>query len=230
MGGFNPMYATDFRPDSLDEIVGIDADMIESMLNGPETPNFLFHGEPGTGKTTTARAIANELTGGAGNMWEINASNDRGIETIRTKINRVARKDTGTQMTLSMGVPVILLDEADSMTPEAYQAIRSPMEDTAAVFILTANDLEPIHSAVRSRCMVMEFELTAEDILQRMHDIIEDSDMDVPDRKLSDIAGESNGDMRLALNKLEQYVRFEQPSSGGAVSSRIAETLEQEGL
>lgn len=222
------MQPNDYRPTDLDDIIGVPTDKIASMVDGKDTPNMLFYGPPGTGKTTTARAVCRELNGSTDELWEINASDDRGIDMIRDKINRVARLDVGTQVSLSMSIPVVLLDEADSMTGDAYQALRSPMEDTAAVFILTANDRTPIHSAIESRCgIVLEFRLTTSDIHDRLTAICDESDIDVSDDRLIDMAKEANGDMRRALSDLQQHVNFRSPTTDAA--SRLRETLQAEG-
>ena len=198
------------RPQSLSGVVDQPTDRIESLVDGRETPNMLFYGPPGTGKTTAARALAYEIHGNPNNLHEINASDDRGINTIRDKINRLAHVTVGAQATLEMVSPIVLLDEADSMTDDAYQALRSPMEDTPAIFILTANDVDGIHPAIKSRCHMFEFDYPSTSAIRaRLSDIADaEGYTDISEERLRDIADKSNGDLRTALNLLEQEIQF----------------------
>mgnify|MGYP000167322486 CR=1 FL=1 len=193
------------RPETLDGVVGQPTDEIATLLNGRWTPNFLFYGPPATGKTTTARAIANEMYGSLESFYEINASDERGVDTIRDRIGKWARQDVGTQATLEMKIPIILLDEMDGLTTEAQQALRSPMEDSKALFILTANAPDNIHPALKSRCETYEFgPVPAESIQSRLEEVARIEGIDMDPQKIQDIAVESNGDMRTALRRLDR--------------------------
>jgi len=202
-------FDTQYRPETFDEIVGQPGDEIAAMLNGQYTPNYLFYGPPATGKTTTARAIAREMYGNLQSFYEINASDERGVDTIRDRIGKWARQDVGTQATLTMEVPIILLDEMDGLTTEAQHALRSPMEDSSAVFILTANAIDNVHAALKSRCETYEFgPVPAAKIQERLEEVARMEAIEMDPQKIQDIAVESNGDMRTALRRLEREHRL----------------------
>jgi replication factor C small subunit len=199
------------RPETLEQVVGQPTDEISTLLNGRWTPNFMFYGPPATGKTTTARAIAREMYGSLESFYQINASDERGVDTIRDRIGKWARQDVGTQATLSMEIPIILLDEMDGLTTEAQQALRSPMEDSKALFILTANDMSNIHPAIKSRCEVYEFgPVPAAAVQSRLEEVVRIEGWDIDPAKLQDIAVESNGDMRTALRRVERHKKLEE--------------------
>lgn len=186
-----------YRPESWNEVVGQPVEQIRATLD--DRPNYLFHGPPGTGKTTVAYLIAAELQDA---LLEYNASDDRGIDTVRESIIPAAR-----QTTLGGQRPVIFLDEMDSMTTEAQQALRRPMEQSPAVFVLACNDVEAVHAAVKSRCHVYEFgELSKAAVKERLR-AIADEGVPLGDDRLDSIVSFANGDMRQAIRRYNEVTR-----------------------
>jgi replication factor C small subunit len=202
--------ADKYRPRSFAGIVGQPTDQIEGLLDGKDTPNFLLYGPPGTGKTTTAYVISRELQGSESELLEFNASDERGIDTVRDRIIPIAD-----QMTLTGQPRVIFLDEMESMTKEAQQALRQPMEQTKAVFVLACNDLDAVHDAVQSRCVVLEYGRVGDaDVKARVHSLAESEGVDLGRNEISTIVGYANGDMRVALQHYEQFARGAYPDDG----------------
>jgi replication factor C small subunit len=145
------LWVEKYRPQSLEEYVGNEMikNKISDYLSQGSIQNLLLHGVAGTGKTTLAKLIANNLNC---DLLYINASDERGIDTIRDKIIPFAS---------SMGfgdIKIVILDEADYITPQAQATLRNTMESFSGNtrFILTCNYLERIISPLQSRCQTLE--------------------------------------------------------------------------
>ena len=145
------LWVEKYRPTTLEEYVGNETikNKIADYLKQGSIQNLLFHGVAGTGKTTLTRLIVNQLNC---DVLYINASDERGIDTIREKIIPFAS-------TVSFrDVKIIILDEADYITPQAQATLRNTIESCSKTtrFILTCNYLERIISPLQSRCQTFE--------------------------------------------------------------------------
>ena len=145
------LWVEKYRPTTLEEYVGneIIKDKIADYLKQGSIQNLLFHGVAGTGKTTLAKLIAKNLNC---DLLYINASDERGIDTIRDKIIPFA-----SSMSFN-DVKIVILDEADYITPQAQATLRNTIEacSTTTRFIFTCNYLERIISPLQSRCQTFE--------------------------------------------------------------------------
>ena len=194
-----------YRPERLSEVVGQEdvIERIESYVRRDELPNLLFGGPAGSGKTTTAQAIAREIYGDdwQENFLELNASDDRGIDVVRGRIKEFARASFG-----GYDYRVIFLDEADSLTDDAQSALRRTMERFSANtrFILSCNYSSKIIDPIQSRCAVFRFpSLSEEAIADRIRAIAEREDIEITEAGLEAIVYAADGDMRKAINALQ---------------------------
>jgi replication factor C small subunit len=200
------LWTEKYRPKSLDEVVN-QREIVERLkrfVAEKNIPHMLFAGPPGTGKTTIAHALAHDLYGENYRqyMLELNASDERKIEVIRTKVKEFARSKVVGEVPFK----IVLLDEADNMTSDAQQALRRLMELYSANtrFILTANYPSKIIEPIQSRCAVFRFvPLKREDVVKRLMYICEEEKVVCREKALDATYEISEGDMRRAINILQ---------------------------
>lgn len=199
------IWTEKYRPAELKDISGQEhvIDRIKYFIEKGNLPHCLFAGPAGIGKTSTSICIANELFGGnwKRNFLELNASDERGIDTIRVKVKDFAR-------TIPMGTKfkIIYLDEADSLTKDAQHALRRTMEkysDTAR-FILAVNYSSKIIDPIQSRTAIFHFKpLEEEKIKKRLISIAEKEKLDLNEEAINAINNIADGDMRRAINIMQ---------------------------
>ena len=169
------LWVEKYRPQTLEGYVGNEVikNKVSDYLNQGSIQNLLLHGVAGTGKTTLAKLIANNLNC---DLLYINASDERGIDTIREKIIPFASS-------LGFGdVKIVILDEADYITPQAQATLRNTMESFSGNtrFILTCNYLERIISPLQSRCQTLEIKPPSkQDVAWRCVDICKNEKVDI---------------------------------------------------
>ena len=151
------LWTEKYRPRTVADYVFRDEEQraqVQSWINSDSIPHLLFSGAPGVGKTTLAKILVNELEIDDYDMLEINASRENSIDTIRDKI-------TGFVQTMPFGkFKVVLLDEADYISPNGQAALRGVMETyhASARFILTCNYPNRVIPALHSRCQGFHIE------------------------------------------------------------------------
>lgn len=168
-------------------------------------PNIIIAGPPGVGKTTTILCLARILLGPnfKEGVLELNASNERGIDVVRNKIKMFAQQ----KVTLPKGRhKIVILDEADSMTEGAQQALRRTMEiySNTTRFALACNTSEKIIEPIQSRCAMLRFsKLSDAQVLAKLIEICQRENLSYVEDGLEAIVFTAQGDMRQALNNLQ---------------------------
>ncbi|MBL7206364.1 MAG: replication factor C small subunit [Candidatus Aenigmarchaeota archaeon] len=199
------IWTEKYRPKTLGDVINQKhvVNALKSWVSEGSIPHILFSGRAGVGKTTVAIALARDLfkDNWEGNFLELNASSERGIDVIRGRIKDFARiKSIGTEF------KIIFLDEADSLTPEAQQALRRTMEmySGSCRFILSCNYSSRLIEPIQSRCAVFRFkELSKEDVLQYIDRIIKNECITAEKEGVEAVYEVSGGDLRKTTNILQ---------------------------
>jgi replication factor C small subunit len=217
----NRPWVEKYRPRILDEIVnqkGI-IKRLKQFVKSESMPHLIFAGPAGTGKTTSALAIVRELysTKMAVNRTylELNASDARGIDVIRTYIKDFAKA----RPPLDISFKILILDEADNMTSPAQQALRRTMEKYTnnCRMILICNYSNKIIPPIQSRCVVFRFSsLNNDDIKKRVKYIAKQESITITPDGLNALTDVSTGDCRRAINYLQ---------SCGTISKKIDQEI-----
>jgi len=196
------LYVEKYRPDTLDGYVGNQSiiDKVKIYLESGDVPHLLFYGSAGTGKTTLAKLIANNVDC---DLMYINASDENNVETVREKIKNFASTIGFRQW------KIIILDESDYLTPNAQAALRNLMETFSKTtrFILTCNYVEKIIDPIQSRCQV--FAITPpskKDVAIRVNEILKIENVTYKPEDLVSIINAGYPDIRRILNSCQRQV------------------------
>jgi DNA polymerase III delta prime subunit len=190
--------------------------VFQKYVDNKEIPNLMLTGTAGVGKTTVARAMCDEI---GVNHLLINGSEERGIDTLRVKI-----KGYASTISLTGGKKVIIIDEADYLTPEAQAGLRGAIEEFAnnCTFIFTCNFKSRLIDALHSRSAVIDFKLEnsekpemAKQLMKRVVSILENEGVTYDKQVLAKIIEKHFPDYRRVLNELQRY------STQGAIDVSI---------
>ncbi len=224
------IWVEKYRPKSLSEVVGQDdiVERLQSYAKEANMPHLLFAGPAGTGKTTSAMALARDMYGTdwRQNYYELNSSDERGIDVVRTKIKEIARIAPfgGTSFKL------IFLDEADNLTADAQAALRRTMETYSKTsrFILSANYSSRLIEPIQSRTAVFRFRpLKPDAIREYLGRIAKAEKLKIAEDGMDALIYVAEGDMRRAVNSLQVAASLG-PTIDADVLYKVASTIKPE--
>jgi replication factor C small subunit len=198
----NTLWVERYRPFGLEGYVGNEhiIQKVNIYIENNDVPHLLLHGEAGTGKTTLAKIIVNAIDC---DYLYINASDERGIDTLREKIRGFAA---------SVGFKtwkVVILDESDYLTRDAQAALRNLMEtfSKSTRFILTCNYPEKVIDPIQSRCQTFEIiPPTKKDVAKRLNDILINEGIQFEMQDLAVIVNSGYPDIRRVINAAQRQV------------------------
>jgi len=221
----NIMWVEKYRPLLLKDVIGQNMTFIEEQLKNPmEMQNYLFVSRsPGTGKTSVAKCIKNELGLTSMDFLNCNSSDDRKLEFIRETIVRFA----GTKRSNKNKPKIVLLDEVDGLLAASQDAMRGITEKFAGNcrFIATANNIEKLTDAFKSRFQIINFaDISKEDILKRLQYICEKESVTYDNVGLNKIINSYYPDMRSMIQELQKL------KNGGITEENVKTLTEQHKL
>lgn len=196
----------------------------EYILQG-QVPNLILSGHRGTGKTTAALAMCEEI--GADVLF-INAAVEKGIDVVRTKLSQFT-----STVSINNNLKVIILDEADRGTGDFQDALKSFMESCSrhTRFILTTNHKQKIIPEIHSRCSLVEFKIPAAEkpvlakqLMTRIKTILDDNNVEYDQKVLVEVIMRFFPDFRKCLNELQGY------STSGKIDIGILANFSDESL
>ena len=220
-----------YRPSNLSEVVGQTAitSRLKNYVKERSMPHLLFAGPAGTGKTTSAIALAKELFGELWkhNLHELNASDERGIDVVRGKIKEFAR----TAPLGEDGFKIIFLDEADALTGAAQAALRRTMEKYSRTcrFVMSCNYSSKIIEPIQSRCAVFRFRpIKAEDVERYLKFVSGKEGLKVEKEGYESLTYLAQGDLRRAINSLQMAAAAKTDISADVVYQAVAAARPEE--
>jgi len=205
-GNESKIWIEKFRPQTFEDIKGQDkiVERVKAFVELKNMPHLLFAGYSGTGKTSLSLVVAKKLYGEnwKSNFLETNASDDRGIDVVRNTIKDFAR----TKAIGDFPFKIIYLDECDSLTKEAQQALRRTMEtySNTCRFILSCNFSSKIIDPIQSRCTVFRFKPLAKEEIKKIIDkIAKEEGLKISNSAIDSLYEISEGDCRKLENILQ---------------------------
>jgi DNA polymerase III delta prime subunit len=211
------LWTEKYRPKTVEECILPERlkKPFQEYVNQKNIPNLLLNGGAGVGKTTIAKAMCNEV---GCDFMILNGSDENGVDTIRFKI-----KNYASSMSLTGGRKVVILDEADYLTPNAQAILRNAIEEFSGncSFIFTCNYKSKIIDPIHSRCAVIDFNLKnnekatmAAQFFKRLQSVLQSEAVEYDDKVIAEVVKKHFPDFRRVLNELQRYSQFGKIDAG----------------
>jgi replication factor C subunit 3/5 len=212
-----------YRPKNLDEVKSHEQliTTLKNFIHNRDLPHLLFYGPPGTGKTSIILSCAKELYGNNIDLMtlQINVSEERGIEIVRNKILQFVQSKSFIFNENNKLFKLVILDEADAMTPDAQAILRRIIEKYTvnARFCLICNYIKKINLALQSRCTIFRLSPIPDDIIkEKIKEISKKEKLKINKEAIESIIDKSNGDFRKIINILQ---------TGSMITNNITEDM-----
>lgn len=200
------IWVEKYRPSTINELI-VEEDIksiVRDFGKNEQIPNLLFVGSPGTGKTSLAKILVHDVL--KCNYLYINASDENGIDTIRSKVSNFAQTRS-----FDGKVKVVILDEADGITAQGQQALRNLMESYSGYtrFILTANFKHKIITPLQSRCQSLNLKPSVEQAVKRCFSILKQENIELEEdqkKRFVELVKNFFPDLRKTINELQKSV------------------------
>lgn len=200
---YNSLWVEKYRPKSVDELAAPDSlkQFINNCIVDNDIPHLLFHGTPGTGKNSIVNILQKNLKA---IFLIINASEERGIDVIRDKVQSFARSGAFDDV-----LKVVVLNEADGLNYTAQDSLRELMETSSKYcrFILTCNYVGRVSDAIRSRCKEFELAPKLKEVAERITFILENEKIDYEEDFIVALIKRFGTDIRKMLNECQTFSR-----------------------
>ncbi|NBX91603.1 MAG: AAA family ATPase [Proteobacteria bacterium] len=228
MSKYDSLWVEKYRPKTLKDLILNDENRTFFSSLNDEIPHIMLWGNAGTGKTTLAKLIVNDIL--KCQYLYINASDENGVDTIRNKVISFSQVKS-----FDGKKKIIILDESDGLTNEGQRILRNVMEEYAenARFILTANYFNRIIEPIRSRCILFNLKPDLEESYLRCIHILQQENVTLDDNQREDLkkfVEKRHPDLRRIINDLQKFSldkNFEASNKNNilSISTKIVKAL-----
>ena len=226
MNLYKNLWVQKYRPQTLKDLVLSEENREFFSKIDEDTPHLFLYGNAGTGKTTLAKILVNDIL--KCQYLYINASDENGVDTIRNKVTSFSQTRS-----LDGKKKVIILDEFDGTTPEAQRILRNIMEEYSSTtrFILTANYINRVIEPIQSRCLLFNIIPKLDQTVLRCLDILKKENIKIEsDKEFVEFVKNKFPDIRRTINDLQKFsisgtLKIKQSNEVKGYAKRILEDL-----
>lgn len=214
------LWTEKYRPTTVDELAADQEvkNFLVEVIYKQDIPNMLLHGKPGTGKNSIVNIILNNIRC---SKLVINASEERGIDTIRDKVLAFA-----TSAAWGNTLKIVVLNEADGLNYTAQDSLRELMETSSKYcrFILTCNSVNRINDAIRSRCVEFETHIEPIDAAKRLVEILDNEGVNYTEDYILAIIKKFGTDFRKIINESQKLYTIHKKLDATVLKDTVLES------